>query len=514
MGAGESTGRQDADQAQTPDYYQLLDVEDTASADDIKRAFRRLALVHHPDKNQDDIEGATKRFAAIQQAYEVLSDDQERAWYDSHRSSLVPEPDADSVLDEVRRGAPPRTRGRGMTARHLARFFDATLWSNFDDNGNGFFSIYRNLFDRLAVEEAWFSKDTDYPSFGYVDWLWAPSNESHNAPSVKKFYTVWANFSTTKDFSWSDKWNIGDAPDRRVRRLIEKENKKARDDARKEYNDTIRSLARFLRKRDPRYKAYVGQQSQMPSKSVFPLPARAYAKNDYVEQDWQKIDSRVLDAELDWTAMEGENPEEWECVACDKVFRSEAAWINHERSRKHLKAVESLTRSMQEEQNVLGLEEEEAQLSKNMANLTTITTASSDIIHDSKMHNVEQEYHDQHKAVRQEETEVEVKVDGTDEQAEESISGDQPELDTPVASSAVKGKPRQTSKREERRARQASKSFASDQQRLQCNVCESSFASRTQLFTHIRQFGHASPADADSTVIQNKRRQRGKGGIR
>ncbi len=66
----------------------------------------------------------------------VYSLQQERAWYDSHRASLVPEPDADSVLDEVRQGAPPRSRGRGMTARHLARFFDATLWSGYNDDEN------------------------------------------------------------------------------------------------------------------------------------------------------------------------------------------------------------------------------------------------------------------------------------------------------------------------------------------------------------------------------------------
>lgn len=59
---------------------------------------------------------------------------------------------------------------------------------------------------------------------------------------------------------------------------------------------------------------------------------------------------------MEWAAAEGEDEEEWECVACGKSFRSEAAWDSHERSRKHLKAVETLKREMEQENEELALE--------------------------------------------------------------------------------------------------------------------------------------------------------------
>ena len=65
----------------TRDYYEILGVEKNADADDIKRAYRRLAMKHHPDRNPGDAdaEAASKEAA---EAYEVLSDQQKRAQYD------------------------------------------------------------------------------------------------------------------------------------------------------------------------------------------------------------------------------------------------------------------------------------------------------------------------------------------------------------------------------------------------------------------------------------------------
>lgn len=65
------------------DYYTLLEIPKNASADDVKKAYRKKALKFHPDKNPGDPE-AEKKFKEISEAYEVLSDENKRKIYDRH----------------------------------------------------------------------------------------------------------------------------------------------------------------------------------------------------------------------------------------------------------------------------------------------------------------------------------------------------------------------------------------------------------------------------------------------
>ena len=63
------------------DYYEILGIQKGASGDEIKKAYRKLAIKYHPDQNPDDKE-AEEKFKELSEAYEVLKDDNKRAQYD------------------------------------------------------------------------------------------------------------------------------------------------------------------------------------------------------------------------------------------------------------------------------------------------------------------------------------------------------------------------------------------------------------------------------------------------
>ncbi|XP_073122683.1 uncharacterized protein [Henckelia pumila] len=80
------------------DYYKVLKVDKNATDDELKKAYRKLAMKWHPDKNPDNKTAAEAKFKEISEAYEVLSDSQKRAIYDQYGEEglkgQVPPPDA------------------------------------------------------------------------------------------------------------------------------------------------------------------------------------------------------------------------------------------------------------------------------------------------------------------------------------------------------------------------------------------------------------------------------------
>ena len=307
----------------------------------------------HPDRNYGNVEATTKLFAEIQSAYEVLSDPQERSWYDSHRSSIL-------------RGASEAPgehyehNERVTTSDDLLRTFaHFTGQIDFSDSSNGFYSTLRNLFDRLAKEELvaceWEGLDsTDYPSFGHAD--------DDYEKVVRPFYATWNGFATQKTFAWMDVYRTVDAADRRVRRIMEKENRRFRDAGIRDFNDTVRQLVAFVRKRDPRYKPNTqtpAERQKIIRDAATAQAARSRAANRARLAEKQSIPqwaTQKESTEEDVQEVQEEEPEEqFECVVCRKIFKSEQQFGVHEKSKKHLKAVQRLKKEMHCEDQALDL---------------------------------------------------------------------------------------------------------------------------------------------------------------
>ncbi|XP_010464510.1 PREDICTED: dnaJ homolog subfamily B member 1-like [Camelina sativa] len=98
------------------DYYKLLQVDRNAKDDDLKKAYRKLAMKWHPDKNPNNKNDAEAKFKQISEAYDVLSDPQKRAIYDQYGeeglSSQAPPPGAGGFPGGSDGGASFRFNGR------------------------------------------------------------------------------------------------------------------------------------------------------------------------------------------------------------------------------------------------------------------------------------------------------------------------------------------------------------------------------------------------------------------
>ncbi|AIN99091.1 hypothetical protein LPMP_252280 [Leishmania panamensis] len=234
-------------------YYEVLEVERKATYDEVRAAYKKKSLQYHPDKNYDNQEEAAARFKEVQNAYSILSDADERAWYDSHREAILRGGDGAGDPDEV----------------NLYEYFTTSCFDDFDDGESGFYTVYNKVFDMLIEEESNYdSRAKSWPGFGTRTSDWA---------DIQKFYGHWRNFSTYKTFAWKDEYKVNEMEDRYSRRMAGRINSKARDGAKKEYVRTVQSLAQFVYRRDPRVKAELDRQEEEEK-----------AKRE--EREWQEIE--------------------------------------------------------------------------------------------------------------------------------------------------------------------------------------------------------------------------------
>lgn len=360
-------------------HYEILDVPRDVNNDDLKKAYRKAALKWHPDKNLNDPELAKEQFQLVQQAYEVLSDTHERAWYDAHRDAILKGGLGGDYKDD---------------SLDVFPYFTTSCFKGFGDDDGGFYSVYREVFNKIAAEDSEYMEDGDsdfeIPGFG--------KSTSDFKETVQPFYAYWQDYSTKKSFSWLDQCDIRDLPNRRIAKLVEKENKKIRDKARKERNEQIRNLVAFVRKRDKRVLAQaelVKQQNAEKArlaeeKRKSKVRERQQQMQEYKETEWAKFSDfenelknieKSLQAEYgdhdssdeDDDNGAGENgigdedeAEDFDslyCPACQKLFKTLKAFANHEKSKKHKENVEILRQTMLDEEEAEDeeLDEEEVE---------------------------------------------------------------------------------------------------------------------------------------------------------
>ncbi|KFK41872.1 hypothetical protein AALP_AA2G182300 [Arabis alpina] len=344
--------------------YEVLGISKESSPDEIRSSYRRLALLRHPDKlikagNITESE-ATAQFQELVHAYEVLSDPKERAWYDSHRSQIL-------FADH---GSSGGTKSRGMpggSVPDLFAFFSPTVYSGYSDTGKGFYKVYFDVFNSVYLNEINFVRTLGLSIDSVKE---APIMGNLESPYAQAtaFYNYWLGFSTVMDFCWVDEWDAMGGPNRKSRRLMEEANKKVRKKAKREYNDTVRSLAEFVKKRDKRViDMMIKKNAEMEKKKAEERERKKKMEKErlekamnYEEPDWAKDEEE----EGEFDVVEEEDSDDARrrnqlyCIVCSKKFKSEKQWKNHEQSKKHKEKVAELREHFLEEDKEIEDEEE------------------------------------------------------------------------------------------------------------------------------------------------------------
>ncbi|KAL8141893.1 hypothetical protein V2J09_014925 [Rumex salicifolius] len=338
-------------------HYEVIGLPQTCTQDEIRSAYKKLALQRHPDKLvQSGVSSseATSAFQELVHAYEVLSDQKERQWYDSHRSQIL--------FSDLARSDASSPAG----IPNLFSYFSPSCYTDFTDSKKGFYKVYSDVFDKIFANEINFAKTL---GLGLGSVKEAPVMGDLKSPytQANAFYGYWLSFTTVMDFGWVDKWDASAGENRKTRRLMEEDNKKIRKKARREFNETVRGLAEFVKKRDKRViDMMVKKEKEREKKRQEELEKRKKMEREklekakmYEDPEWARVqEDDILDFDEE-DEEEEEEKKELYCVACKKKFKSDKQWKNHEKSKKHKEKVEELKASFAEEDENFGVESDE-----------------------------------------------------------------------------------------------------------------------------------------------------------
>ncbi|XP_071810074.1 dnaJ homolog subfamily C member 2-like [Asterias amurensis] len=298
------------------DHYAVLGLSklrNKATSDEIKRAYKRKVLKHHPDKRK--VEGAKKPrendddyFTCITRAYETLGNRIKRRSYDSVDSK-----------------------------------FDDSVPSVSQNSKDNFFKEFSRAFDRNAV----WSKKKRVPPLG---------NDKATFEEVNKFYNFWYDFDSWREFSYLDEEEKEKGENREERRWIERQNKAARQSRKKEDAARIRLLVDNAYACDPRIKRFKEEEKEKKA-------AEKKAKQDAVKA-LQMEKEREKQAAMEAERLAKEKEEE------EAKAKAQAAKKEREAAKKVIKKERKMLRDLCKRNNYFA--EAEADRVKHMADVETL----------------------------------------------------------------------------------------------------------------------------------------------
>merc|ERR1712228_269694 len=172
---------------------------------------------------------------------------------------------------------------------------------------------------------------------------------------LNDFYEYWQVFESRRSFVWITKFNLNEAENRKMRKLMHKENRKLINEKRKKWEDAILRLVAFIKKRDPRYRNFCIYQEQQRLDEERKM--NEYKKEIDKIMKEEQMKQRLLKMEQTNIENNEEQPPEieqlYECIVCDKVYKKENAFIAHKSSKKHIKALENLKFQLQIENDLI-----------------------------------------------------------------------------------------------------------------------------------------------------------------